>query len=167
MKQALTILLVLTAFGGIAAALYRQSPARADGDSVPGETVVAADASLQNPAHSGNDERLRDVVTVTYFTTNARCPSCLKIEELARRAVETRFAEQLGEGRLEFRIINVDQPGNRHFIDDYQLVSKSVVVAKTLNGREESWVNLQDIWLLLGNEQALMDYVAQAVDAYL
>lgn len=39
------------------------------------------------------------------------------------------FAPLVAEGRVVFQTINVDRPENRHFIKDYQLVSKTVIMA--------------------------------------
>jgi hypothetical protein len=151
-RKASTILLVLVAIAGVTAAVYRQS-------SGP------APATLEPEARADGTTGPR--VTVTYFTTNVRCASCIRIEELTRETVHARFADLLEAGKVSFRMINTDDPGNQHYIQDYQLVSKSVVVSESLNGEELEWVNLQDIWLLLRDEQAFADYVAGAVSTYL
>lgn len=104
-----------------------------------------------------------DGVVVTYFTTDVRCPSCLKIEALSRETVTTRFPEDFESGRVVFRVVNTDRPENKRFIDDYKLVSKTVIVSRRQGGKELDWVNLQDVWLKLDDPAAFRGYVGDAV----
>lgn len=161
MKKFLTYALVVLAFGGVAAALYRQSarkePAATTGAPSTAVSEQAAAASLPQG----------EVVTVTYFTTNVRCASCLKIEELTRRSVDERFAAEQASGKVIFRVINTDEPANRHFVEEYQLVSKTVIVSESVDGNETRWVNVQEVWSLLRDETGFVDHVSQVVRGYL
>ncbi len=100
---------------------------------------------------------------VTYFTGDVRCPSCLKIEKLTRQTVETRFTQQLQSGTLVFRTLNVDEPEHKHFVDDYQLVSKTVIVSVRENGREIGFENLTDVWLKLNDPVEFENYLAASL----
>jgi len=102
-------------------------------------------------------------IVVTYFTTDIRCPSCHKIEEWTRDAVNNRFADKLKSGELMFRVVNTDRPENKHFIDDYQLVSKTVIASFRAAGVESRFANLQDVWLNLDNPQDLENYIVTAL----
>jgi hypothetical protein len=103
-------------------------------------------------------------VVVTYFTTDVRCPSCRKIEDLTRASVESGFADALASGRLVFRSLNTDRPENRHFVDDYNLVSKTVIVSRRVGGRESGWKNLQDVWMKLSSPGDFEAYVRGAIE---
>lgn len=176
-KKVSTILLVIVALAGLAAAVYRQ----ANNSNAASEAPTAADWPMEAMAPAAGDPAIMDPVaaepaiaqsiapevTVTYYTTSVRCAACVRIEEWTQRAVASRFSEEVNSGQVSFRTVYVDNPGNEHYMQDYQLVSKSVVVSESLDGREQDWVNLQDVWLLLRDEQAFSDYVAQAVEAYL
>lgn len=86
------------------------------------------------------------MVTVTYFTTQVRCASCMRIEEWTRQAVDARFSDEIDSGRVDFRMVYIDNPANENFVEDYQLVSKSVVVSESLVGL---WLTLRSslgIW---------------------
>jgi len=61
------------------------------------------------PAKSQPSVSDRTVVAY-YFHGNFRCPTCRKIEALSREAVESGFPEDLKAGRLEWRVINVEEP---------------------------------------------------------
>ena len=100
---------------------------------------------------------------VYYFHTNYRCHSCITIERLTRQAVTEGFADQLKNGRIEFKMINIEEPGNEHFVDDYKLYTKSVILSDVNNGRETGWRNCEKVWPLLGNEQKFIEYIQSEV----
>ena len=106
-------------------------------------------------------------VIVYYFHGTARCPSCRKIEAFSQEAVQSGFSQALKDGRLEWRVINVEEPGNEHFVQDYQLYTKSLVVVDMQDGRQTTWKNLERVWELLGDKGAFMKYVEEEVRAYL
>ena len=94
-----------------------------------------------------------------YFHTNVRCPTCLRIEAYAKEAVETGFPDDLKSGRIVFRPVNVDEPANEHFIEDFKLVSKTVVVARLKDGKVADWRNLDKVWLLVQDKEAFFKYI--------
>ncbi len=106
-------------------------------------------------------------VIVYYFHTTYRCPSCLKIEAYSREAIESAFAKELRDGSVQWRVINVEQSANRHYINDYRLFSKSVILVRMNNGKEKEWKNLLKVWQLLGNKEAFMRYVQGELRSYL
>lgn len=108
------------------------------------------------------------VLVVTYFVTDVRCPSCLKIEAWTREAVEHSFAKPLRSGRLVFRLVNIEEPANAHFWDDYRLITKSVVLSDTVDGTERRWKHLDRIWILLHEgKPAFQRYVRDEIAAWL
>ncbi|GAK54466.1 hypothetical protein U14_05751 [Candidatus Moduliflexus flocculans] len=106
-------------------------------------------------------------IKVYYFHGTARCPSCKTIEELTNFAIVNGFKKELESGVLEFNAINVETPENQHFIKDYQLYTKSVIVSEVIDGKERRWKNLEKVWQLLMQEKAFTMYVQQEVSAYL
>jgi len=106
-------------------------------------------------------------VVAYYFHTTYRCASCRKIEDYAHRAIDTGFAQELADGRLVWRVVNVETEGNEHFAKDYQLYTKSVVLSDERSGREVRWKNLPKVWELLGDEAGFVDYVQTETRSYL
>lgn len=158
MKTFLTYALLVIAVAGIGAAVMRSS--RTPGDS----PAKAANATVENVGNKSVPNALpADGVVVTYFTTDVRCPSCFQIEKLSRQTVERDFSDEMQTGQVIFRSVNTDQPANQHFIDDYQLVSKTVIVSSRHGGQETNWTNLQDVWLKLGNEDEFTRYVGTEI----
>ena len=106
-------------------------------------------------------------VVVNYFHGNVRCATCRKFETYTTEVMENGFAEELKSGTLEFRIINVDEPENGHYVQDYQLTTRSVVVADFKDGKETGWKNLERIWQLVGNKEEFLAYIRTETRAYL
>lgn len=106
-------------------------------------------------------------IVITYFHTTQRCASCKKIEAYTTEAVQTAFAADIEKGRVVWKLVNVDEKENKHFLKDYALYTKSVVVSEEINGKQERWKNLPKIWELLGDKPAFLFYVQEETEAYL
>jgi len=106
-------------------------------------------------------------VIAYYFHTNTRCSTCIKIEQYSKEAIENGFPYELKNGTLEMRIVNYEQPENRHFMNEYKLVSKSLVLVNLVNGKQTKWTNLKLVWQLTGRKDAFLNYVRKEVRGYL
>lgn len=102
-------------------------------------------------------------VVVTYFHGDVRCPTCRKLETLSREAVEEGFAKEIAAGTVVYRVVNVDRPENKRYVEEFQLVTKALIVADEREGRVGRWQNLEKIWDLVGNHDAYMTYVRGSV----
>ena len=133
--------------------------------------TLAMTALAQSPAAPGagtTASPARHEIVVSYFHGDFRCATCKKIEAYSREAVEKTFAKELAAGRVVFKAVNIDRAENEHFIHDYSLVTRSLVVTEETDGKVVRWTNLDKIWeLVRGDQQAFTDYVAAGVRAYL
>lgn len=107
-----------------------------------------------------------DRVDVLYFHRTLRCPGCLDMEAFAAEAV-ARFPAERDAGRLTWRAINLDDPGRRHFEQDYALEFNSVVLSRRSSGREAAWTNLPDVWPLVGDRSNFVAYVEMEIGSQL
>ncbi len=106
-------------------------------------------------------------LVVYYFHGNARCPSCYKLEQFAKEAIEQNFADELKSGKIVFKIINIDKAGNDHFVTDYQLYTKSVVLSLVKNGKQVRYKNLEKVWDLLRDQNQYHAYVRDEIKPFL
>lgn len=102
-----------------------------------------------------------------YFHGDFRCDSCKKIEQYSREAIEKYFAEQLKSGELVFKVINMDRPENQHFINDYQLYTRSLVIAEFKGTTQVRWKNLVEVWNNLDDQEAFYYYVKTEIQKYM
>jgi hypothetical protein len=115
-------------------------------------------AKAASPAHK---------IMVYYFHTTRRCPTCRKLEVYTREAVEKGFAEALKGGKVEFKVVNIDEPQNKHFVEDFKLYTKSVVLVDMVEGKQLRWKNLEKVWELVVNQPSFIAYIQDEINAYL
>jgi hypothetical protein len=106
-------------------------------------------------------------VIAYYFHGNFRCPTCYKLETYSREAIEANFKNELASGKIVFNVINTDEKGNEHFVNDYQLYTKSLVISLIESGKEVKSKNLTKIWDYVGNKQKFFEYVTSEINGFL
>lgn len=94
-----------------------------------------------------------DKVSVYYFYGKPRCTTCVKIENYTKQAVES-----MKDKDIVYKGIDMEKSENGAMVKKYSLYTKSVIVSKVKNGKEQ-WKNLDKIWLKVGNEQEFKKYI--------
>ena len=132
-----------------------------------GTVLVSSQKARPNPPAPSPAQTGETKVVAYYFHTTARCATCLAIESYSREVVEQKFGADIAKGRLEYKLVNLQLPENRHFVKDYQLFTKSLVVVRFDKGRQAEYKVLNDTWELVGNKSAMQAYVEREVRDYL
>ena len=86
---------------------------------------------------------------------------------MTQEAVLEFFNDEINSGQIKLQMTNVDKPGNKHFVKDYQLFTRSVVVSDVINGKQKQWKNLKKIWELVHKDQVFKEYIRNEIKAYL
>jgi hypothetical protein len=102
-------------------------------------------------------------VVVFYLHGDRRCSTCIKLETLSEEAVVGGFSNELDTGAMSWRVVNTDQPQHAHFITDFELTNKALVVAEYHNGELVRWQNLALIWHLVDEKEGFLKYVRDAI----
>ncbi|MFH1568456.1 MAG: nitrophenyl compound nitroreductase subunit ArsF family protein [Gemmatimonadota bacterium] len=102
-----------------------------------------------------------DRVDAYYFHGRARCQTCRNLETYGQEALRRGFGPALEDGRLVWRPTNVDLPENRHYVQDFQLRFRSLVLVEVRDGKPARWKNLEGIWPLAGDREACMAYIEE------
>jgi len=165
MKRSLTAIAILAMVGAIfmvamAANGKPEPPKEKKAAAVTDSTANRVDSTTAKVS-PGTDHK----VIAYYFYTTRRCPSCKKIEAYSDEAIRTGYVDQLKKGLLEWRVVNTDEPGNEHYVDDYQLYTKSLVLSHVEGGKQTKWKNLDKVWELLGDKDGFMKYVQDEIKA--
>jgi hypothetical protein len=151
-----TILLLSLLLGAAAAAGAEEIATTGD------STVTAEDSSATAMA---------DTEPVTYiayyFHGTQRCATCLKLEAYSQEALETGFEKELADSSLIWRVVNYDEKDNKHYIDDYKLFTKAVILSRVENGREVGWTNLDKIWQLVNSKDDFIAYIQAETRAFI
>jgi hypothetical protein len=151
----IALLLVLVSLAGTACQRSVSIPA-AD-QAATAETIVSA------PTDSAAATR----AAVYYFHRTIRCETCLKFEALTEKALRGGFARELANGRLTWRVVDFEEPQNEPLTSKYDVFESSVVVSRLVGETEVEWKKLEDIWGLVGDENAFIGYIQEEVGGYL
>jgi hypothetical protein len=108
-----------------------------------------------------------DAVVVYYFHGNFRCQNCYNMEQWTKELMDTCFKGQVGSGKIVFKMFNTDEKANEHFLNDYKLYTKSIVLSLVKGGKEVKYENLAKIWDCLRSKQKFQDYVMTEIEKYL
>ena len=106
-------------------------------------------------------------MVVYYFHATQRCATCMAIESYSKEILETKYGAQLKAGVIQWQVVDVEQPKNRHFIQEYRLVSPSVVVVRIENGKRGTWQTLEKTWTLVRKKGEFVQYVQSNIDKLL
>ena len=102
-------------------------------------------------------------VVAYYLHGTMRCPTCHKLEQYSKEAIEDNFKNELRSGKLEYKVVNVEDKGNEHYASDYQLYTKSLILSLVKDGKEIKWKNMDKIWEYVRNKERFVDYVKGGV----
>ena len=106
-------------------------------------------------------------VVAYYFHGTFRCTTCKTIEKYSHDAIYQYFSRELSSGKLEFEAVNVEDPESRHYIQDYQLFSKSLVLVLYKDGKQVKWKLLKEVWTYVGDKDKFFQYVKDETEGFL
>jgi hypothetical protein len=152
------VLLTVVAASVGAWALKEFGPAKSglfatDATAAPSAPNKPAPAAITRP----------DGVTVIHFHGEKRCPTCIRIGDLAKKTLDEAFAAELQAGKVRWESIDYSTPGNDHFVKDYELVSATVVATLWKDGKEIQWNRLDAVWDHVDDEATFRAYIDKGV----
>jgi len=133
----------------------------------PIESVDSALSQTPDTATQPVVTPVTKTVIAYYFHSNRRCATCMKLESYSEEALKTAFEDELADSSLVWRAMNYDEEGNEHFIEDYKLYTKAVVLSRVDDEREVEWKNLDKIWELVGDKDKFIEYVQTETRAFM
>jgi len=119
-----------------------------------------------NSAISKNKTQ-KNYVKVVYFHGDYRCATCFKLEKYSYKVLDKYFAKEMKSGKVVWASINVDKDKNEHYVDEFNLYNKSLIIMKYENGKLKEWKNLEKIWELVGEQSKYLKYVRKEIEKYL
>ena len=121
----------------------------------------------QTPETENPETIQKNIVKVYYFHTTYRCANCKKFEKWSKETVDQFFTNILKDGSLTYDRINIEDKKNKHFVEDYRLITKSIILSKVVNDEEVTWKNLDKIWTLLSDENKFKEYIRDEIEILL
>ena len=137
------------------------------GEQKPKQSNITSEAQAEKMSVEEKTGVGEAKVIAYYFYTNYRCQSCYTIEKYTKEAIEGNFEDELTSGELVFKPVNIEEKENEHFLDDYQLYTKSVVLSLVKDGEEIKFKNLKKVWELLRNKDEFYKYIKEETKGFL
>jgi hypothetical protein len=165
-KTVIAVILLLFVAASVVRLAVGDSRARTEISRENDDATVPV-VTISSSEYVSKPEEAQRRVIVYYFHGTARCLTCRTIEQYAHEALETGFPRELQSGTIEWHAVNVEEPQHQHFISDYQLHTRSLVLAEMEGETQVRWKNLDRIWELVSSKDAFVTYVQSETRAYL
>lgn len=78
----------------------------------------------------------KDRVEILYFHGKQRCITCMAIEKNAKEAIEAGFADELKNGTVVFRSIDISKAENEKIAEKYEVTWSSLFISQWKDGKE-------------------------------
>jgi len=156
LKYIITAILLLFVSASVAVLIIQETKRKPQGEE---KSVIP---STENMTPGGEKTFI-----AYYFHGIFRCSSCITIENFTATAIQNGFNEELKSGRLDWKVVNVEEPGNEHFVNDFNLFTKQVILVEKFGGKQTRWKNLDQVWSLLNNESQFVSYIQSELSNFM
>jgi len=87
-------------------------------------------------------------VEVYYFHFSRRCATCMSVEENARKAVETLYADKVKKGEYAFKGVNLDEDASKTVAEKLGVGGQTLLVVcgdKKIDITDKGFMNAHDL----------------------
>jgi hypothetical protein len=106
-------------------------------------------------------------VVATYFHRTVRCPTCQKVGASLEEAIKRNFAAELADGRLEWRMMDFQDPRNAGFATAFGVTGPAFILMDVQDNRVIGWKPAPKAWSLIGDPVNFSRYVQTEVRSVL
>jgi len=107
-----------------------------------------------------------NVLEVVYFHRTQRCYSCRYAGDTTKYVVETYFTQELANGKLVFKMLNLQDPANADIVKKYGAYSSSLFINEIKDGTDHIEA-VTDIWFFIGKDEAFVNLVKSEIEKHL
>ncbi len=104
-----------------------------------------------------------DRVEVVYFHRTSRCSGCIYAEEGTRHTVETYFKDELANGKLNLKVLDLADKENADIVDKYGAFTSSLFI-NTIRGGTDHIEEVKEIWFVSGKDEAFVEVVKNKIE---
>lgn len=103
-----------------------------------------------------------EALEIYHFHETQQCYSCRVIGEMAEDVMNKSFAQEMDDGKIIFRHVNVDLPENADLVSRFGPTSSSVMIGYTDDTGFHAENQIQ-LWYKLGDKKAFGDELSGAI----
>lgn len=81
-------------------------------------------------------QEVKDHMEILYFHGKQRCATCMAIEKNTKEAIEAQFANELKNGTVVFKSIDISKAENEKIAEKYEVTWSSLFISKWKDGKE-------------------------------
>lgn len=75
-------------------------------------------------------------IEILYFHATNRCPTCLAVENNAKKTIDENFKTEVTKGIIKFTSINIDDKVNKALVDKYEIAFSTLLIIKKVGIKE-------------------------------
>lgn len=87
-------------------------------------------------AKQTQQQAAKDRVEILYFHGKQRCATCMAIEKNTKEAIETQLADELRNGTVVFRTIDLSRAENEKIAEKYEVTWSALFICQWKEGKE-------------------------------
>lgn len=122
-------------------------------------TLVAKEENFVAAENKSALEGIKaEKIQVFLFHATQRCSSCINIGKFAGETVSEYFQQELKDGKIEFKEINIDLPENRELAEKFKAAGSVLYINVIAEGKD----NIEEdtmVWRLTTNNEQFKSYL--------
>lgn len=100
-------------------------------------TLTSCSGTPKKSNDTTNAQTVNDHLEVLYFHGKQRCITCNAIEKLTKEVLDESFPEEVANGKILFRVVDISQEENQGIADKYEVSWSSLYLNKWSNAEEQ------------------------------
>jgi hypothetical protein len=137
------------------------------GAAILAQSGLGGDAKSDASKQKAPAEAPARQVIACYFHRTVRCPTCQKISAYIEESLKTRFAKEMKDDRVVWKMIDFQDPKNQKLTAAYKIEGPTLVLMDLRKGKVTAWKPLPKVWLHVADKDAFFKYVQDEVRASL
>ncbi|HCE44861.1 MAG TPA: hypothetical protein DET40_15075 [Lentisphaeria bacterium] len=121
--------------------------------------AIGKNRSVQS-GNTDSNTKSGKYLRVYYTHAAVRCETCNSIEKKTRELLESRFKNELADGRIEWQVVNFQE--NEAFAKEFDVATSGVVAVLMDGDKVVDYERLDEVWTLLGEPPAFNAYLEKA-----
>ena len=123
-------------------------------------------SEIVNKTQTQSIKNSADKIEVYYFHRTQRCYSCNILSQYVKETIEQKFSEEIKNGKIDFREINVDLSENKDVARKFQASGSSLFI-NTIRNEKDDISQDTNVWRLLGNKSQFQNYLTNKINSLL
>lgn len=157
----LYLIILFVLITGLISGCSVKSDATTTADTSPDSSLYESD-KLNDSANEINIDKLE----IYHFHGDRQCTSCIAVGNLAEETINTYFKDELDNGIIVFKHINIDHIENKLLAMKYGATGSSLWFG-TYKGNDFKAEENLNVWYKINDKQAYMDYLKGVIEAKL